>query len=121
MHAHIHVLKKLKFLAGAKFHGVLPSEEIFVVLNLHSSKTTHVLKHHTRARCYAKTFVLLSLTAAKLKRNFAPFEINRKEPLLQFLWISRGLGYIPQGKLYINYQTLRLFQVASATVLDRSL
>ena len=86
-------------LAGAKFRGVLPSEEIFGGPNLHSSKTTHVLKHHMRARCYAKTFVLLSLTAAKLKRNFAPFEINRKEHYFSFL--SRVLGYIPQGKLYI--------------------
>ena len=97
---YIHI--KLKFLAGAKFHGVVPSEEIFVVLNLHTQARPHPYSNITCAMLKLLCFLVWQ-QPAKLKRNIAPFEINRKEALLQCLMhrqgIFRGLGYVPQGKL----------------------
>ena len=102
------------------FVELYPQKKNVVVLKP-KQDDTRILKHHMRVRCYAKTSVLLSLTAAELKRNFAPFEINRKKDYFSVLCIGKGYsGMFPKGN-FINYQTLRLFQAASETVLDRSL
>ena len=107
------------------FVELYPQKKNVVVLKLYTKQDdTRILKHHMRVRCYAKTSVLLSLTAAELKRNFAPFEINRKKHYFSVLCIGKGYsgvwGMFHKGN-FINYQTLRLFQAASETVLDRSL